>query len=227
MSEPLQSHWAPSQTVSKAHRKGVRGGSSSNLRRTKRMAVNKSRARMNFPEACEAAVNDQIMMELGAYYKYLSISSWLNRDDVSLPGLAKYYYETAVGEQAHAKKLIDLMAIRGGHVIYKQLDALPTEWGCAANVLATSLQIERDVNESLLRVHHVAEENDDPALMDFIEGEFLRSQNEQIKKAADLLTQLEHCGSEGLGLYLFDKQFLQGYESEYEEGHDDKKKSGY
>lgn len=52
---------------------------------------------MNFTEACEAAVNDQIGMELGAYYKYLSISSWLNRDDISLPGMAKYYYQTAVG----------------------------------------------------------------------------------------------------------------------------------
>lgn len=56
-----------------------------------------TRARMNFAEASEAAVNDQIMMELGAYYKYLSISSWLNRDDISLPGMAKYFYQTAVG----------------------------------------------------------------------------------------------------------------------------------
>lgn len=56
-----------------------------------------TRARMNFAEASEAAINDQIMMELGAYYKYLSISSWLNRDDISLPGMAKYFYQTAVG----------------------------------------------------------------------------------------------------------------------------------
>lgn len=52
---------------------------------------------MNFTSASEAAINDQIMMELGAYYKYLSISSWLNRDDISLPGMAKYFYQTAVG----------------------------------------------------------------------------------------------------------------------------------
>lgn len=60
-----------------------------------------TRCRMNFSEACEAAVNDQIMMELGAYYKYLSISSWLNRDDVALPGLAKYFYNTAVGVKSN------------------------------------------------------------------------------------------------------------------------------
>lgn len=49
--------------------------------------------------------------------------------------------------------------------------------------------------------------------MDFIEGEFLRSQNEQIKLAADLLTQVERCGNEGLGLYLLDKQFMKDAEN--------------
>lgn len=75
------------------------------------------------------------------------------------------------------------------------------------NVVKTSLQIEKDVNESLLRVHHIAGEKNDPAAQDFIESEFLKSQNEQIKKAADLVTQLERCGGESLGLYLFDKSF--------------------
>lgn len=92
--------------------------------------------------------------------------------------------------------------------------------------MKTSLQIEMDVNASLLRVHKIAEEHDDPALMDFIEGEFLRSQNEQIKRAADLVTQLERCGSEGLGLYLFDKHFQEMEEEGYG-GDEDEKKSGY
>lgn len=58
---------------------------------------NMSGARMNFSAASEAAVNQHIMKELEAYYKYQSISSWLNRDDISLPGLAAYYYKAALG----------------------------------------------------------------------------------------------------------------------------------
>jgi len=182
-----------------------------------------SRARQNFSSASEAALNDQIMMELGAYYKYQSIASWLARDDIALPGLASYYYATAVGEQGHAKKLIDYMAIRGGKVTYHEIGAVPTEWESARKVLATSLQIEQDVNASLLRVHEVATQENDPAFADFIEGEFLRSQNEQIKRAADLLTQLERCGNEGLGLYLFDKEFQkkQHYDSVSDSGDSD------
>ena len=93
--------------------------------------------------------------------------------------------------------------------------------------MKTSLQIEKDVNASLLRVHKVAEEQDDPALMDFIEGEFLRGQNEQIKRAADLVTQLERCGGEGLGLYLFDKHFQEMAEEGYGSEEDEGKKSAY
>lgn len=63
--------------------------------------------------------------------------------------------------------------------------------------------------------------------MDFIEGEFLRSQNEQIKRAADLLTQLERCGNEGLGLYLLDKQFMKDAEDGGEYGKEEEKSGGY
>lgn len=95
-------------------------------------------------------------------------------------------------------------------------------------MLKTSLQIEKDVNASLLRVHDIAQEENDPALCDFIEGEFLRSQNEQIKLAADLVTQLERCGGEGLGLYIFDKQFQEEEHADSDdEGSGEYKKSGY
>lgn len=176
---------------------------------------------MNFTAESEAALNEQVMAELTAYYKYQAMSSWLNRDDIALPGLASYYYNTALGEIKHANKVIEYLAIRGGKVVYKEIPAMPTEWESALNVVKTSLQIERDVNASLLKVHKVAEEQDDPALQDWIEGEFLRSQNEQIKRAADLVTQLERCGGEGLGLYLFDKSFQKDMKKSHDSDDED------
>ena len=176
---------------------------------------------MNFSDASEAALNEQVMAELNAYYKYQSMASWLNRDDVALPGLAERFYATAVGEQGHAKKVIDYISTRGGRVVYQEIPAVTTEWESALNCMETSLAIEREVNESLLRVHQVGVEEDDPAMCDFIEGEFLRTQNEQIKEAAELVTQLERCGGDGLGLYLFDKQFQKkgaGKDSDDEDG---------
>jgi len=55
------------------------------------------------------------------------------------------------------------------------------------------------VNKSLLNLHKVAEENNDPQLCDFIESEYLEEQVEAIKKIADLVTQLNRVGGDGLG----------------------------
>ena len=39
-----------------------------------------------------------------------------------------------------------------------------------------ALQLERDVNQSLLELHDLAEKNADAQFSDFIEGEFLKEQ---------------------------------------------------
>jgi ferritin heavy chain len=59
------------------------------------------------------------------------------------------------------------------------------------------------VNKSLLNLHKVGEENNDPQLCDFIESEYLEEQVEAIKKIADLVTQLNRVGGDGLGCKLF------------------------
>lgn len=52
-------------------------------------------ARQNFSKEAEEGINQQILTELTASYVYMSMSSWLNRDDVALPGLSKYYHDQA------------------------------------------------------------------------------------------------------------------------------------
>ncbi len=86
------------------------------------------------------------------------------------------------------------------------------DWKSAMNILETTLQMEKEVNQSLLNLHRIAEEQDDPALQDFIECEYLAEQVEDIKRAADYITELKRCGGDGLGLYLFDRKFLDGEE---------------
>jgi hypothetical protein len=62
-----------------------------------------------------------------------------------------------------------------------------------------AIQLQLDVNKSLLNLHKIAEENNDPQLCDFIESEYLEEQVEAIKKIADLVTQLNRVGGDGLG----------------------------
>lgn len=51
-----------------------------------------------------------------------------------------------------------------------------------------------DVNNSLLKLHKVADGNGDPQMCDFIEGNFLGEQVEAIKKLSDMVTQLNRVG---------------------------------
>ena len=71
-----------------------------------------------------------------------------------------------------------------------------------------SLELEKSVNESLLKLHEVATKADDPQMTDYLEGEFLKEQVEANKEISDLITMMKRAG-DGLGLHTIDQQLLQ------------------
>lgn len=163
-------------------------------------------ARQNFSTACEDALNLQINAELTASYNYLSMYAYLIRDNVALPGLAKYVKEASEEEQEHAHKLIDYVCKRGGRVKFNPI-AQPenVDWKSAKNIVEFCLQMEKEVNQSLLNLDKIASDNGDEQMSEFIESEFLGEQVEAIKELCDMLTQLNRVGGDGLGLYLWDQ----------------------
>jgi ferritin heavy chain len=161
--------------------------------------------RQNFSADAEAALNKQINMELTASYTYQSMAFYFDRHDVALPGFSKFFKHNSEEEREHAEKFMSYLNKRGGRVTYGDVKAPQTEWGTGLDALNAALQLERDVNESLLNLHAVATANNDPHLSDFLESEFLDEQVEAIKKLGDLITRLKRAGPTGLGEYLFDK----------------------
>ncbi|KAF9199626.1 fts3-like protein [Haplosporangium sp. Z 27] len=164
--------------------------------------------KQNFASASEDSINYQISQELQASQVYLSLSSWAGSANQALPGLEKFFKKSAQEEREHAQKLIDYQNRRGGRVILQALPAPEANWNSALNAIEATLQLEKDVNKSLLNLHKVSEENDDPQLSDFIASEYLPEQVEGIKKISDLVVQLNRVGSDGLGLYLWDQELL-------------------
>nr|CAH8841624.1 unnamed protein product [Trichobilharzia regenti] len=73
--------------------------------------------------------------------------------------------------------------------------------------MKTALDTQREVSESRLKLRSVAAKNNDSALTDLLESEFLHEQEDAIKQFADCITQTKRVGS-GLGEYLFDKLTL-------------------
>ena len=165
-----------------------------------------SAIRQNFHEESEAALNRQINMELYASYVYQSMAVYFGRDDLALHGFAKFFKHNSDEEREHAEKFMAYQNKRGGRVVLRDVQKPERdEWGTGLEALETALALERNVNQSLLDVHAVADSRGDAHLADFLESEFLDEQIESIKQLGDMITRLKRVGP-GLGEHLFDKE---------------------
>ncbi|XP_034060735.1 ferritin, heavy subunit-like isoform X2 [Gymnodraco acuticeps] len=159
-----------------------------------------SQIRQNFHQDCEAAINRQINLELYASYVYLSM----------------FFHTQSKEERKHAEKLMSLQNQRGGNIFLQDIMKPDRdEWGSSLEALDCSLQLEKNVNQSLLDLQKLAAEHNDPHLCDFIETHFLDEQVKSIKQLGDWISNLRLMGApqSGMAEYLFDKHTIAAEES--------------
>lgn len=164
--------------------------------------------RQNFHEENEAAINKQINQELHASYVYLGLAYQFDRFDVALKGFHEFFLKNSHEEREHAQKFMKYLNSRGGTIKLEPIQPPGKyDYKCGVDAMRAALQLEREVNASLLRLHELASKHNDPHLTDFLEGEFLDEQVESIHKIGSHITNLERVGS-GLGEFQFDKLSL-------------------
>lgn len=171
------------------------------------MAV--SQCRQNYHTESEAGINRQINMELYASYCYQSMSYYFDRDDVALPGFAKYFKNASDEEREHAEKFMKYQNKRGGRIVLQDIKKPDRdEWGTGLEAMQVAMQLEKSVNQSLLDLHKLCSSHDDAQMADFLESEYLEEQVKSIKEIGDHITNLKRVGP-GLGEYMYDKESLQ------------------
>lgn len=167
-----------------------------------------SMIRQNFHVECEAGLNKQINLELHASYTYHSMAFHFERDDVALPGFAKFFKKSSDEEREHAEKMMKYQNKRGGRIVLQDIaKPIRDSWGTGLEAMQTALELEKNVNQALLDLHKVATAHDDPQMTDFLEENYLEEQVESIKELASYVTSLKRVGP-GLGEYTFDKETL-------------------
>lgn len=165
--------------------------------------------RQNFHSECEDAINKQINLELYASYAYLAIAYHFDRHDVALKGFHQFFKNNSDEEREHAQKLMKYLNDRGGRIELSPIKPLTKfDFDTGIEAMQCALQLERDVNDSLLKLHELASKRVDPHLTDFIEEHFLDEQIKSIKMIGDYITNLKRVGA-GLGEFQFDKLTLQ------------------
>jgi len=169
-----------------------------------------TRPRQNFHSESEGGVNKQINLELYASYVYQSMAWYFDRDDVALKGFHKYFKKASEEEREHAEKLMKFQNQRGGRIKLSDIKHPDRdEWSSGLEAMETALTLEKNVNQSLLDLHKIAEAHGDDQMQDWIESHFLTEQVEAIKELSDHITNLKRVGP-GLGEYMFDKETLDG-----------------
>ncbi|NP_001238983.1 ferritin heavy chain [Equus asinus] len=170
-----------------------------------------SQVRQNYHQDSEAAINRQINLELHASYVYLSMSFYFDRDDVALKNFAKYFLHQSHEEREHAEKLMKLQNQRGGRIFLQDIKKPDQDdWENGLKAMECALHLEKNVNESLLELHKLATDKNDPHLCDFLETHYLNEQVKAIKELGDHVTNLRRMGApeSGMAEYLFDKHTL-------------------
>ncbi|XP_006868900.1 PREDICTED: kinesin-like protein KIF9 [Chrysochloris asiatica] len=84
------------------------------------------------------------------------------------------------------------------------------DWESGLNAMDCALHLEKSMNQSLLELHKLATDKNNPHLCDFIEMHDLDEQVKSIKELGDYVTNLCKMGApdSGLAEYLFDKHTL-------------------
>jgi ferritin heavy chain len=142
--------------------------------------THQSFARLDYHEECEAAINEQINIEYNISYVYHALHSFFDRDNIGMPGLAKYFKDGSDEERDHAQLLITFQNVRGGRVklsgiVSPEMEYNHPEKGDALHAMELALSLEK-LNFSKLRLlHDIACKHNDAHMADFIEGELFRS----------------------------------------------------
>ena len=106
------------------------------------------------------------------------MSDYFDSDDVALKNFAKYFPHQSPEEREHAETLMKLQNQRGGGIFLQDIKKPDCEdWENGLNAMECALHLEKNVNQSLLELHKMATDKNDPHLCDFIETHYLSRWN--------------------------------------------------
>uniref|UniRef100_A0A672IRJ6 Ferritin n=1 Tax=Salarias fasciatus TaxID=181472 RepID=A0A672IRJ6_SALFA len=150
----------------------------------------RSQVSQNCHQDCEAAINRQINLELYASYIYLSMGYYFDRDDQALHNFVKFFRNQSHEKREHTEKLVKLQNHRRGRIILQDVRKPDRD----------ERGLEKSVNQSLLDLHKLCSDHNDPHLCDFIETHYL---DEQVKSIKELGYWMD-APQNGMTEYLFD-----------------------
>ena len=89
-------------------------------------------------------------------------SFYFERDDVALPGFAKYFRKASGEELEHAQIFMKFQNDRGGRVVLQDIKKPAKDsWGSGQEAMEAAIELEKQVNQALLDLHKTADQHGD------------------------------------------------------------------
>ena len=168
-----------------------------------------------FNEVIESALNQQVNMELQAYYTYLAASAYF--EEAGLKGFAQWMFHHAEEEKTHAMKIYHFIHSRRGRVELFPLPAPKQDWQSPQDAVEVALAHEQKVTASIDNIVKLARAEGDYATDSFLQW-FVDEQVEEEEVVDDLLQKLNLVGDFKPGLYLLDRELATAAAAEAEAG---------
>ncbi len=133
---------------------------------------------MKMSKRLNKVFNEQINHEYYSAFLYLSMSEWLNQQD--LPGAANWMYVQYQEELVHAQGLVKYMMLRGEDIELMPIEAPKKEWTSPLNVFEEGLAHEKEITAWIDNMAKVAEEDGDRAARLFLDWYILEQVEEEV-----------------------------------------------
>ncbi|XP_036595432.1 ferritin light chain-like [Trichosurus vulpecula] len=152
-----------------------------------------SQIRQNFSSEAKAAINRLATLYLQASYSYLSLGFYFDWDDVALPRVSRFFRELAKDKHEGAEHLMRLQNQHGGRVLLQAVQKpAQDEWGRSLDAMQAALNLEKDPNQALLKLHALGSSQGDPQPCDFLDSHYLGEEVKLLKRLGNHLTTLHH-----------------------------------
>lgn len=154
-------------------------------------------------EKIQSALNDQINLELTAFYTYLSMSGFFESE--GLKGFASWMRHHSDEEMVHAMKIYDFINARRGRVLLQPIAAPPVTWARPLDVFTDALKHEQKVTAAINKLVGLARAEQDYATDSFLQW-FVDEQVEEEEIVADVIDDLKRTEDFGPGLFLLNRE---------------------
>lgn len=148
-------------------------------------------------------LNKQINLEFYSSNLYLQMSSWAASK--GLDGCAVFLKDHAGEEMGHMQRLFDYVNECGAISEIGAIEAPPTQYESIKNIFELIYEHECLVTRSINELVHSTFEKHDYSTFNFLQW-YVAEQHEEEKIFKGILDKIEIIGTEGRGLYHFDRE---------------------